>query len=157
MPTPPLSDETIIGTIRAWQTNNENIERTAKTLGLSRHAIQNRIRLARQRGLIEKPEVPPPTKKPSRSCKRTLDSFRQQYDDSLIIPAKIEEGIEKFLKDGSEPAWMRDFEFREACGVPVAKWRRYADDYKGLQVKVGSEIIWGHPDIVDEMRRAVAR
>jgi len=88
-----------------------------------------------------------------------IDSFLNQYDDSVIIPKKIEAGVEKHLQDSSgDPCWMRDKDFREACGVGLGKWRRHADEYKELQVTVpGEGVIWGHPDIIDEMRRAVQR
>jgi len=97
-------------------------------------------------------------KNPKSPTRRTLDAFKMRYDDNVIIPRKIESGIEAHLTDNGEPSWMRDREFREACGVPVSKWRRFADEYKHLQVKVpGDEIVWGHPKIIDEMRKAVQR
>lgn len=89
---------------------------------------------------------------------RTLDAFRKAYDDSIIIPERIEEGINRYLTEAGEPSWMSDRDFREALGVPVGKWRRYADDYRHLQVTVpGGGIVWGHPEIIDEMRKAVTR
>lgn len=87
-----------------------------------------------------------------------IDAFRMRYDNSVKIPTIIEDGIEKYLTNTKgEPDWMRDKDFREACGVPVTKWRRYAEDYKDYQVVANGEIIWGHPDIIDEMRKAVNR
>jgi hypothetical protein len=87
-----------------------------------------------------------------------LNRFRELYDDSVIVPSKIEEGIEKFLvNDRGEPDWMYDNDFREACGIPHNKWRRYADDYKHLQVRKEKTIIWGHPDIINAMRMVIAR
>ena len=87
-----------------------------------------------------------------------LDAFRMQYDDSVIIPQAIEEGIEKYLtdKDG-DPDWMKDKDFREACGIPVTKWRRYADDFKDYQAQKQGEIFWAHLDIIDEIRKALNR
>lgn len=87
-----------------------------------------------------------------------IEAFRDLYDDNVIIPQLIEAGIEKYLvSESGDPDWMRDKDFRDACGVSVGKWRRYADDYKHLQVSKGGEIFWGHPDIIDAMRRAVQR
>lgn len=88
----------------------------------------------------------------------TLEDFRSQFDDSVVIPNAIEDGIKKHLtgKDGT-PLYMRDQDFREACDVGSGKWRRYADDYKHLQVKKDSVIYWGHPDIMDALRKAVNR
>ena len=87
-----------------------------------------------------------------------INEFRDQFDDSVIIPKLIEEGIEKYLtKPDGEPAWMTDKDFREACGVPHGKWRRYAEDYKHIQAKKGDLHFWGHPDIIDEMRAALNR
>lgn len=87
-----------------------------------------------------------------------LDAFREQFDDSIIVPKAIERGIKDHLTNQrGEPDWKYDRDFREACGVSIGKWRRYADDYKHLQVQKDSLIIWGHPDIIDEMRRAIQR
>jgi hypothetical protein len=97
-----------------------------------------------------------PVKKIPKSQKKGIEAFRNQYDDGIIIPDKIEAAIGAHLEDGDgAPCWMRDKEFREVCGVSLGKWRRYADEYKELQVSVQGEIIWGHPDIINEMRRAV--
>jgi hypothetical protein len=87
-----------------------------------------------------------------------IEAFEKLYDDDVIIPEKIENGIEEFLydEDGS-PDWLYDAEFRELCGVSVSKWRRYADDYKHLQVPVKGDLIWAHPGIVDELRRRVRK
>jgi len=88
----------------------------------------------------------------------SLTDFRMQFDDNVIVPQAIEENIAKLVTSQGDPAYMRDAEFREQCGVSVSKWRRYADDYKHLQVRVpGGELFWGHPEIVDEMRKAVQR
>jgi hypothetical protein len=95
----------------------------------------------------------------TRVQKQGLESFIDQFDDSVIIPRTIEEGVAAHLTNSAgEPCWMRDKEFRELCGVPIGRWRRYADEFKELQVTVaGGDTIWGHPDIIDEMRRAVQR
>lgn len=87
-----------------------------------------------------------------------LDDFRAKFDDSVVIPNLINEGVEKFLVDSEgDPSYMSDRKFREACGVPVGKWRRYADDFKYLQVSKDQQVWWGHPDIIEEMRKAVNR
>jgi hypothetical protein len=87
----------------------------------------------------------------------TLDDFRSQFDDSVVVPSTIDEGVEKHLMKNGEPTYMRDQDFREACEVVPGKWRRYADDYKHLQVKKDGMIFWGHPEIIDSMRKAVNR
>lgn len=88
----------------------------------------------------------------------TLDDFRNEFDDSVVIPNAIEEGIKKHLmKPDGTPLYMRDQDFREACDVGPGKWRRYAEDYKHLQVKKDSVIYWGHPEIIEELRKAVNR
>ena len=87
-----------------------------------------------------------------------FEAFREKFDDSLIIPDKIKEGIKKFLVNGKgEPDCMYDQDFREACGIPPSKWRRYADDFKTLQVKKDNLIIWGHPEIIEQMRMVLQR
>jgi hypothetical protein len=48
----------------------------------------------------------------------TLDDFRNRFDDSVLIPNVIEDGIKKYLTrvDGT-PLYMRDQDFRESCDV----------------------------------------
>lgn len=89
---------------------------------------------------------------------RDITQFQTIYDDNVKIPQLIEEGIEKHLRtaDGT-PAWLYDKEFREACGVPVSRWRRYADDYKHLQANARGDIVWAHPDIIQNIREMLLR
>ena len=85
-----------------------------------------------------------------------LDAFRDQYDLSVIVPKQIAAGVEKYLRNGNgEPSYLGDQAFREACGGRIGKWRRYADEFKHLQVNTVDGIVWGHPEIIDMMRRAV--
>lgn len=88
----------------------------------------------------------------------SLDTFRNKFDKSIIIPKKIEEGIEKYLRlaDG-RPGYMSDHEFRERLGVSNNIWRRFANEYDHLQVKVDGTIYWGHPDIADKMKEITLR
>lgn len=88
----------------------------------------------------------------------SLDEFREKYDDSILIPTAIEDGIEKYLKrpDGT-PIVRSDKEFMDLCNVISGKWRRYAEEYKHLQVKKHGVLYWAHPDIIDEVRSAVNR
>jgi len=132
---------------------NQNFDRdqAAKDLGVHERTVRKWVAAFRR------------SKAPKRINRKLkpiggLEAFRNQYDDSIIVPKQIEEGIVKCLvePDGT-PSWMRDRDFREACGVGPGKWRRYADDYKHLQVTVRGEIIWGHPEIIDEMRMAAQR
>lgn len=100
--------------------------------------------------------------KPSKSVRPenlggTLDDFKKKYDDDLIVPRKIREGIERYLRtpDG-QPKYLHDQHFRQLCGVSTTKWRRYADDFKHLQVNRNG-IIWGHPEIIEQMREVLLR
>jgi len=86
----------------------------------------------------------------------TIDDFRRQYDDSVVVPNQIKAGIKKLVKNG-EPTYKTDQEFREICGVAPGKWRRYAEDFRHLQIKKDGLHWWGHPDIIEEMRKAVNR
>lgn len=82
----------------------------------------------------------------------TLDDFRANFDDGYIIPKKIEDGVEKHLRVKGQPGYLEDSEFRQRCGVSVNKWRRFADQFKSLQVVKDGKIIWGHPEIIEQMR-----
>jgi hypothetical protein len=100
-----------------------------------------------------KPPKRPPSKERSVG---TLDEFKNEFDLSVIVPRKIDEGIERYLRrpDG-EPMYMFDWRFRELCKVPVTQWRRYADNYKYLQVKNKNGEL--HPDIIEEMKEVLLR
>lgn len=78
-----------------------------------------------------------------------LEGFKMKFDKSLIIPQKIENGIDTVLKKNG---WMYDVDFREKCGVSSSDWRRYADNYENLQAKAEGKLVWGHPDIIEEMK-----
>ncbi len=61
MPTPPLSEETLIETVNAYQANEANQRAASEALGISRSALQDRLRMAKARGMIHEapaPEVP---------------------------------------------------------------------------------------------------
>ncbi len=97
-----------------------------------------------------------PQKMSTKCAAGGLESFRKAYDFSVIVPKKIAAGVEKHLRNGNgEPSYLGDQAFREACEVPIGKWRRYADEFKHLQVPTSDGIVWGHPEIIDMMRRAV--
>jgi hypothetical protein len=104
-----------------------------------------------------------PTKKYAKKTrtynrKKGLGGFQEMFDKSVIIPTAIEEGIEKFLVTSEgEPDWMYDDEFREKCKVSITNWRRYANEFQELQVKVDGKVVWGHPDIIEEMREVTTR
>lgn len=128
--------------------NKDEIAQIAKQLETDTSSVYKYLRDFRGE------EVKPKIKKPKSGG--GIEKFREIFDDSLIVPKKIEEGIKKHLINSrGEPDWMYDRDFREACGVSVSKWRRYADDFKHLQVKKDGLIIWGHPDIIEEMRRVI--
>ena len=136
---------------RQYVENNSKL--VATELDLDYSAVRKAVRR------WNKGEVP--NKRPA-SKKRsggTLDEFKNEFDLSVIVPKKIEEGIEKYLRrpDG-EPVYMFDWRFRELCKVSVTQWRRYADNYKYLQIKnKNGELIWGHPDIIEEMKEVLLR
>ena len=138
-----------------------NQKNKAKELGVHPRTIGKYISKARKElGIVDKDRRS--GKKDRRKSKSfkggTLNDFRNRFDDSVLIPNVIEDGIKKYLTklDGT-PLYMRDQDFRESCDVGAGKWRRYAEDYKHLQVKKDGVIYWGHPDIVDDLRKAVNR
>lgn len=87
---------------------------------------------------------------PDRNYPTGLDGFKQLYDKSVNIPSKIKKGIDQYLK---KTGWMYDDDFRRACGVKSTDWRRYAREFEQLQMRVDNGVlVWGHPDIIDQMR-----
>ena len=138
-----------------------NRENKAKELGVHFRTISKYIAKARKElGIVgEDRRSGKKDRRKSKSFKGgTLDDFRNRFDDSVLIPNVIENGIKKYLTKGDgTPLYMKDQDFRESCDVGAGKWRRYAEDYKHLQVKKDGVIYWGHPDIVDDLRKAVNR
>lgn len=98
-------------------------------------------------------ESPPPS--PPELHQPGLEGFRQLFDRSLIIPRKIREKIGSYLKD---KGWDYDETFRQVCGVSSGDWRRFKDEFAHLQIKApNGRWVWGHPDIIDEMREIALR
>lgn len=52
MSTPPITDETLATTVAAYIANERNQVKTAAALGLARQTLQNRLRIAAERGLL---------------------------------------------------------------------------------------------------------
>lgn len=139
---------------KIWQEdknfNKQRIKEVAKQIGSTPKTVESYLLD------FKREDVKVKVKKPKSGG--GLTKFKELFDDSHIIPQKIEEGIQKHLVNSKgEPDWMYDRDFREACGVSVNKWRRYADEYKHLQVRKDSLVIWGHPDIIEDMRLILQR
>lgn len=85
-----------------------------------------------------------------RSSGKTLDDFRKQYDEAY----KIREGIKRHL---AADAYMTDPEFRDACGVHISRWRRYADEdeFRAYRIRVRSVLYWGSQSTIRAMRRII--
>ena len=67
MPTPPLSDDTLLESVKAYEANGKNQRAASEALGISRSALQDRLRTAKARGMIHEapaPEVPQATPLP---------------------------------------------------------------------------------------------
>ena len=136
-----------------------NSREKAQELGVHLRTVQKYVSRAKvELGMEERRVGKKDRRKPKAVRGGTLEDFRRHFDDSVVIPNAIENGINKYLKskDGI-PLYMRDQDFREACDVGPGKWRRFADDYKHLQVKKDGVIYWGHPEIIDKLRKAVNR
>lgn len=83
-----------------------------------------------------------------------IEGFRKLFDKSITIPNKIQFKIDSYLK---EKGWEYDDTFRMVCEITLQDWRRYRDKFSRLQVKVDGKVIWGHPDLIDEMREVLLR
>jgi PucR C-terminal helix-turn-helix domain len=59
MTTPPLSDEVLKATVALYFKHGQNQHKTAETAGLSRNALQNRLKRAAERGLYPTDPVMP--------------------------------------------------------------------------------------------------
>ena len=136
-------------------------KKKAKELGVHHRTVSKYMAKARaELGIVddERRTGRKDRRKPKSLKGGTLEDFRNQFDDSIVIPKAIDSGVKKHLinREGV-PLYMKDQDFREACDVGPGKWRRYAEDYRHLQVKKDGVIYWSHPDIVEELRKAVNR
>src|ERR1700739_1629178 len=52
MPTPPLTDEQLRETVKAWRENNRNVTHTALALSIDRRSVPHRLKRAAERGLL---------------------------------------------------------------------------------------------------------
>ena len=82
--------------------------------------------------------------------KEALNHFKSLYDKDFIIPKIIESKIKTVLKN---KGWMTDQEFRMECDVKLNDWFKYKSNYEKLQLRIDKKLIWGHPDIIEDMKK----
>jgi DNA-binding transcriptional ArsR family regulator len=141
----------------------------AEALGVHQTAVSKRLSDLYTSGRIDKSRIlrhgkkqvaePEPTRITEQlDTRKTADTgiegFRRLFDKSLIIPETIKDKIENHLK---QKGWDYDDNFRVVCGVKQHDWRRFRSDFAHLHVTVEGRLVWGHPDIIDEMREIMLR
>jgi hypothetical protein len=77
---------------------------------------------------------------------KTLKDWQAQYD----IKARIRENIAARLQG----VYLTDTEFREACDVPIGRWRRNAEDpeFKPYRLRLHEVTYWALPEMIRQMR-----
>ena len=80
------------------------------------------------------------------SSGRSLGDFRKVFD----VPLRIRDGVKRHLAG----CYMTDQEFRDACGIHVGLWRRYADldEFKPCQGRFSGQLLWAQPKMMGEMK-----
>jgi len=76
---------------------------------------------------------------------KTLDQFRAQFD----VREKIRAGLSRI-----GAVYMTDTEFREFCGVPLNRWRRYADleEFLPFRLRLSDVLYWASAEMIGEMK-----
>jgi hypothetical protein len=99
-------------------------------------------RVRRLRGMVE-PEVAKADEKPVTSGTCTLNDLRRRFD----VPQKIRTGIKQHLRGD---IFIDDHQFREMCGVPIARWRRIADSAEFMEnrMKIDGTLHWARPESI---------
>ena len=77
---------------------------------------------------------------------KSMEQFRQQFDVKL----RIRQGIKKHLAG----CYMTDQEFRDACGVSSAEWRKHAYEMEFDQnrAKIRGQTFWAQAKMLNEMK-----
>lgn len=106
------------------------------------------------------PQAPvdkPAAKKPERARTKTLSQFRSVFD----VKERIRNGIKAHLhftgpvdKNG---VYMLDQDFREACGIQIQDWRRFADldEFEPYRWRHKGLLHWAQPRMLATMRETV--
>lgn len=87
---------------------------------------------------------------------KTLQDFRAVHDKSFVIPAKIKEGLAKLGNEG----WEEEPNFVKLCGVSVADFSRFREQFADFYVVVGGlrsgKRVWaGSKQLAAKMREMV--
>lgn len=80
---------------------------------------------------------------------KTLADFRKQFD--------VRERIRSGLKLHLSGVYRTDQDFREACGVPPAEWRRFADleEFEPYRWRYRGVLYWAAPKVLEQMKEIV--
>lgn len=123
---------------------------------LSREALA-RVYKTRRGNQQAAPVDKPAAKKPEGARTKTLSQFRSVFD----VKERIRNGITTHLhftgpvdKNG---VYMLDQDFREACGIQIQDWRRFADldEFEPYRWRHKGLLHWAQPRMLASMRETV--
>jgi len=86
------------------------------------------------------------------NARRTLQSFREQFDKDTIVPRRITDFLKKMADDGD--LWIPEAELRERTHISAATLNTYRDMFAGHIVQVDRKNIWAvNKGVANQIRR----
>jgi NADH dehydrogenase/NADH:ubiquinone oxidoreductase subunit G len=102
--------------------------KAAKAAGVARSTLQRAL-ASDGKATVIKPAVVP------RKAGKTLADFRQTYDKSTIIPARVRDALKALGSSG----WEYEVEFAKTAGVSLADLGRFRDQFADFVVAIGRD------------------
>jgi hypothetical protein len=115
---------------RAALDKHGNKSAAARALGIHRDTMAK---------LIGGKYIPAPV--PARAAtRRTIQSFREQFDKDTIVPRKIQDFLSSMSDDGD--LWIPESELRERAHISATTLNLYREQFAGQIVAVDRKNIW---------------
>lgn len=129
MPAKSLDDETLQQTAEVFLRNNKSQVTTADELGISRSALQSRLRRAKVKGFISGDDAPiakpVTTTNGAKKKGRSFDEFLAEYDKDVIVPRKIRAALAELPDDG----WEFESQFIRDAGISQNDIANYREKF----------------------------
>ena len=145
----------------AVQAAGGNKSAAARALGVHVNTVQSAMdAISRQQASVAT-QRPIAQKQQTGGREDRLKAFRERFDKSFIIPAKVERMIAEWL-NGDDVIWAEDAEMSQKCGIAsVADWKNYAREnsqFAKVQVLLpGGKVLWCRESDRDELQEQALR
>jgi hypothetical protein len=146
--------------------SDENIIKALKS-GMSKKDICKKLRVGKRRlGNVAKgiSSYRPSTARKKTSASRSskgLEGFREMFDTVM----RTQTALDTFLASDEfkDRGWIYDNELRDRLGVSTSSWVQIRKDYAQYQCEPrdpdtkSRKVVWGHIDIIEELREIARR